>query len=443
MCLLAVCAVAPGSHVAVAQSPSFDAAVADAAGGGLPMFGEAPPPGPPVALRRRVFVGLPTATSHDQGQMRLTPNVNVVAEPEVPRGPEQAVFQTSGYVQEVPSPVFPPQGELGPFGPAPLPLGAEILPPAMNEPLPDASTPIFADVIAGAGRPRRGGLRSWLAGRNIEGGVGRERLPHAPFELDSSQPLGNLRFRVNSVNNTPFPDRSEYLWARTNGGRGPRLVEPNLDYQELRTQLELGSPKFSTATEFPLRWTNPNVNRNHAGLGDLKLTVKTVIVDGQTWQITQMFRSYFNTGSPSMGLGTGHIAMEPGALVRYRYSDVTMLHGELKFNFPIAGDRSFAGQLLNYGLGVSHVLVDRDAFAVLSTLEMPATYVTNGQKTNPNGTISDAEGEHILSLFPGLRFVRDCGGDLGVFECGISSGWPISSPRFYDSVLRFDVRWSY
>lgn len=417
------------------------------------LFGLPPPMAPPPAQRRKVFVGLPTTAPDSGEQLSLSPNVNVVVEPGVPRSGEQAVYQAGVYAPVVAGPMLdpgPPGGLPGPSGPTgppgsaaePIPFGVEFLPSQTVGP-PESSSPIFDEVIAGARRPQRGGLRSRLRGLNMEPGVGRERAVHAPFELDSSQPLGNIRFRFASINNTPFPDRAEYLWGRTAGGRGPAVVEPNLDYQELRTQLELGSPKFSTATEFPLRWTNPDVNRNHAGFGDMRLTVKTVIIDGEKLQITQHFRSYFPTGSGSMGLGTGHISLEPGALGRYKWSDTTYFHGELKYFFPIGGDPTFSGQVLQYGLGVSHVLVDRDNFALLSTWELPAAYVANGQKTNPNGTIADAEGEHLISMASGLRFVRDCGGDMGLFEWGISGSVPVSSPRFFDGMLKLDFRWSY
>jgi hypothetical protein len=303
-------------------------------------------------------------------------------------------------------------------------------------------SPVFSELVHQSVAPPPRGLRNWLIARNIEGGVGRERLAYAPFEIDSSAPLGNIRFRMNAYNNTPFPDRAEYIWAKT-GGRGPGSPEIGMDYQEVRTLLELGSKKFSLGTEYPLRWTNPVVNGNHAGFSDMNLTTKTVFVDGETWQVTNLFRTYFPTGAPKAGLGTGHVSMEPGFLARYKWSDVTFVHMQLKYFFPLGGDPAQSGQILMYGIGPSHVLIDGDNRAWLTTLEFTGSYVANGLRTNPNGTVSNAEGEHIMNLYPGIRYVRDCGGDLGLFEFGVCTGFPITGPRFFSDLFRAEVRWSF
>jgi hypothetical protein len=335
-----------------------------------------------------------------------------------------------------------PAEPLPPGTPLPNLMPRDAFPPPPGEAMPGTPSPIFADLVqSNAPRPLTG-IRGWMVGRNAEAGVGRERLANAPFVIDTAQPMGNLRLRINSFNNVPFPDRSEILWAKI-GGRGPRRPESNLDYQEMRAQMELGGKKFSAATEFPLRWTNPTVNPNHTGFGDMNITVKTVFVDGDTWQITQLFRTYILTGSPSMGLGTGHVSLEPGALLRYKWSDVTFLHGQVKYFFPLGGDKSFQGQVFGYGIGASHVLIDRDNYAVLPTMELVGSYIGNGLRTNPNGTVSDAAGEHIFNLMFGFRFVQDCGGDLGLVEWSLNGGFPVSTPRFYDGMLQAELRFSF
>jgi len=396
------------------------------------------------AERMRINVGLPTERHGSDGQLSFAPNVNLVPDP-ISTPPTRRTAAVPSSVLNVAGAVSLPTETLPPGGMMPgTTFEGEMLPP-MSGPYPtdSSTTPIFSDLVAAPPPQSLSWFQNWRIARNAEAGVGRERLAMAPFAIDTAQPFGNLRFRVNSFNNTPFPDRAEYLWAKTIDGKGPKAAEPNLDYQEFRTQLELGNKKFSTATEFPIRWTNPDVNPNHAGFGDMNLTVKTVFVDGDVWQITQLFRTYFATGAASMGLGTGHFSLEPGALVRYKYSDVTFLHGELKYFFPLGGDPMFSGQVLQYGLGMSHVLIDGDNYAVLPTCELTGSYIGNGLRTNPDGLILEAEGEHLLALTTGLRYVRDCGGDLGLFEYGLSMSLPVSAPRFYDALFRFDLRWSF
>ena len=108
-----------------------------------------------------------------------------------------------------------------------------------------------------------------------------------------------------------------------------------MDYQDFRFRFETGGPKFSTTTEIPIRVLDPVTNANTAGLGDMTVTTRAVLLDGEDWQITQVFNSYFNTGSKTHGTGTGHVSLEPGMLVRWEYSDFTHLHGEIKYLFPL------------------------------------------------------------------------------------------------------------
>jgi hypothetical protein len=415
-------------------------------------------PTPTYEPGRSIIVGLPTQSISSRGQFDLRPNVNLVESDGRPAVmtpvPPQTPFTQASFGSAQPAPPDVPAIPSVPVLPeATAPFEAEVLPSpdGMQSNMPDMpppgsgyapAAPMFADLLKQGAAPPPHGLRNWLIARNIEPGVGRGRLAYAPFEIDSSAPLGNIRFRVNSFTNTPYPDRSELLWAKI-GGRGPPRPEQGLDYQEVRTLMEFGSKKFSLGTEYPLRWTNPVVNDNHTGFGDMNLTTKTVMVDGDKWQITNLFRTYMPTGAPKAGMGTGHVSMEPGALVRYKWSDVTFVHMQMKYFFPLGGDPNQSGQVFIYGIGPSHVLVDGDNRAWIGTLEFTGSYIGNGQRTNPNGTISDAQGEHIMNLYPGIRYVRDCGGDLGIFEFGVCTGFPVSGPRFFSDLLRVELRWSF
>ena len=197
------------------------------------------------------------------------------------------------------------------------------------------------------------------------------------------------------------------------------------------------------ATELPFRWVNPDINPNHTGLGDLKVATKTVLVNGEVWQFTNLMRLYFNTGSASMGTGTGHLSLEPGLLARYKWSEFTNLHGEIKYWVPMGGTPSFSGQVLEYGLGISHLLYEDDSIAYIPTFEVVAWSILNGQKTTPAGLVVDANAEDVVALLPGLRVVMDKGGDLGLFEFGISGGIGLGNSQFYDGMWRLDFRWSY
>ncbi|MCE9607507.1 MAG: hypothetical protein K8U03_21680 [Planctomycetia bacterium] len=417
-----------GAHLVVGQQPVGPAA---------PSL-EAP------FVRRQIFVGLPTSQESASGQLFLAPNVNVGSVVATGSVPGQAQFRQSALNDDVTSQVLQTNSEQDANPPPGSILGpSEILPgPDGIFAAPGTTTPIFSEIIQQPAPVPVTGLRAWLMSKRPtgSGGLGRERLAFAPFEIDVSAPNPSMRARLVSVRGAQYPDRAEYLWARTVNGRGPKLAESGLDYQETRFQMELGSKRFSTATEIPIRFTNPDVNQNHTSIGDMNLTVKTVLLDGKVWQITQLFRSFFPTGSPSMGLGTGHVSFEPGFLARYNSCDKTYYHGQLKYFFPVGGDPMFQGQVLTYGVGMSHILFDSDDFCVLPTMELVGNYIANGLRTQPNGVVADAAGEHILALYPGFRVARDRGSELGLLEWGMSMGLPITGPRFYDSIFRFDFR---
>ncbi len=334
------------------------------------------------------------------------------------------------------------------------PIPSEELPPGQPW---DESTlvaePLFEQVLSGSPPPGRMGRRHRImqlmrgpAVHRCEPGIGRERVIYAPMFIDISQPLNNFRFRLQSAYNTPVPDRVEYFWAksRADSGRGPPLLERQVDWQEFRILMEAGGPKFSAATELPFRAVDPDFNNNTAGLSDVNVTTKLVLVDGKSIQITQLFRSYFNSGLSTRGLGTGHVSMEPGFLLRYQQNPLTFWHSELKFWFPIAGDPNQAGPLLQTGLGLSHVWHETDSFAVLPTFEVQHWTVLNGMQTVfPVPVPEEVDGMQIWNLAPGVRLVFDRPGELGLFELGIGSSFAVSGNRWYDSLLRFDLRFSF
>src|SRR5690606_2317275 len=73
------------------------------------------------------------------------------------------------------------------FSAEPLPAGVlapgvvvDGLPPAAGMTSPNASSPIFAELVQSPSPRHLTGLRGWWFSRNIEAGVGRERLANAP-----------------------------------------------------------------------------------------------------------------------------------------------------------------------------------------------------------------------------------------------------------------------
>lgn len=290
--------------------------------------------------------------------------------------------------------------------------------------------------------------RAALAMKRQQGrdaGVGIERLPFALFEVDGSQPSNNFRLRFEAASDWEFPDRVEYFWSHI-GKKGPDAtfpIESSVDYQDIRLAFEVGGEKFSATTEIPLHFINPTVVGNTGGMGDMVITTKTVMMDSESLQITQVLRNQLPTGSAKRGRGNGHVSMEPGFVARYGWSERTQIHNELKLWFPLGGEPGFSGPVLRYGLGYASVLYDSDTFAVIPTFEVVAWSILSGQKTTPLGQTVSIDGENIVNFYPGVRLVRDGGGDMGLFELGISGGTSVTERHWYQSVIRLDLRWTF
>jgi len=397
----------------------------------------------PSRGRRQVVIGLPSANQDHDGQLWVQPSVDVFTDRTATGSHRAGPFGLGTLIQ---APVqFNPSaidGPAPPFEQLPLPQQP---PPLVPEYVPTddemAANPIFEDLLIPAGPVAQGGFfTGWLT--NGGSGIGSERVIHAPFEIDTTQPFGNFAIKTHMVTGQRFPDRAEFFWSRA-GGRGPALPETSVNYQEVRLKLELGKGKFSTTTEVPFRWLDPERNANHAGLGDLTTATKTVLVDGEAWQITQFFKTHFNTGAPKMGLGTGHIALEPGFLFRYRWSEFTYLHSEVRYLFPLGADPLFAGEVLRYGLGISHLWLQNDEVALIPTFEFVGWSISGGQQTSPLAVPSPTDGTHIFNVYPGLRIVHDTNSDLGLLEVGIRGSFPVSPHRWQDGSVGVELRWSF
>ncbi len=441
--------------------------------------------------RRPIVIGLPAPTGGQSGEIKLEPNVVVNGAAMIPAGGDYrnpqasqigadggvsfplslsspltsgGVIPTAGValpLRVIPAnqPLAPPAAAgTGAAGPSAMPLPAleaapgEELPPGGVPPLemtPKAE-PLFAQSLCAT--PEIGphvhhhkgtfyGLGGVEAGTG-DPGIGHERVMFAPFAIDITQPESDLKFRFDAFYHRYNPDRVEYFWARE-GQRGPKLAETFVNNQDVTTTWEVASGKaFSITTELPIRIVDPVNNVGTAGLGDLSITTKTVLLDGNEWQITQIFRTITPTGAANKGLGTGHVSLEPGMLFRYKWSPETYFHGELEYWFPLGGDPVYDGQVLKYGFGISHLLYENDTLAVIPTLEFVGYTVFNGAQTAvpPTGIPQPVDTMGIFNVHPGIRFVRDSLGDLGTYEWGVGAAFGITANKWYNAMLLVEAR---
>lgn len=272
--------------------------------------------------------------------------------------------------------------------------------------------------------------------QRVDAGMGMLWVPHAPLILDTTQPRNQLRFRTDFGFGLQFPDRNEYYWAADPVGPG---YQGDIDTRQFNFMFEIGSDAFSVQTEFPIQGYSPEFGDGHSAFGDIRITQKTRVLDAERLQIAQMFRLHTPSGNKRIGAGTGHVSMEPGVLARYRYTDWTYLHAELKYWLPLGANPEAAGDVLTYGFGLSTVWHETLSTAIIPTLEMQSINFLAGQKTGPFGSIR-VDDDNTAMLMPGIRFTQDKGGDIGAIDCGVGLGFGFSHQRYYDTLLRFEVR---
>lgn len=366
-----------------------------------------------------------------------------------PKAVRQTAFQEEAEEESLPFllPESPEIDDFAPITPMAQPEAIELAPlapePVFN-PQPDYIQPVFGDIIGEDGPIY---LDDSIAcdsccGGNEMTGIGRERVMHAPFVVTTSQPFNHYQFGLDLNYNFDRPNRAEYLWAGPPAG--PLLGETHVDYQDFTFRIEAGTSRFSTSTTIPFRAIDPEIAGNHFGFSNMIITTKTVLLDGRKWQITQLLNTYLNTGSAGKGLGNGHTTMEPGVLVRYEVDPYNYLHGEMKYWFPIGGNKLFEGQVFSSGLAWSHLAVDTDDLALIYTLEGTHSVIESGRFSPPGvGVPRRIDGHNIFTGHIGARMIWDTGGDLGVIEYGLNYGVPLGGHQWSEHRILFNVRFSF
>ena len=249
-------------------------------------------------------------------------------------------------------------------------------------------------------------------------------------------------------------------------GIGPPLPESSVDYQEIEFYVEKRlHPKFSGFVEIPVRFINPEVNQNSAGLGDVRSGFKYSLIESVDRLLTLQVRGYFPSGDGEKGLGTEHVSIEPGILFQRAHHRFDSF-GEFKAWVPIGGSeetftdgtvRDFSGTILRYGLGVSYDLYrgpcqlrncskcgDLPGNRLSLVNEMVGWTILDGLKFRTNTpdiapgapgfdqTFLSAAGDTIVNLKLGLRWTtpRD--------TVYVGYGTAITSDRWYEEVARVD-----
>jgi hypothetical protein len=269
---------------------------------------------------------------------------------------------------------------------------------------------------------------------------------NAAFFVDSARPVTQMRFRWDAGLDMTEVDRSEFFWARADGGgRGPKppkgfLGEASLRYNDLDIYTEtLIVPKLSLFFEMPYRNIDPQVDNHAANFGDLNIGTKTLLLDCDLLQITFQFRTFIPTGNFTHGIGTGHVSLEPSLLATLKLTPDTFLQTQLSEWIPLGGDVTYQGAVLHY-----HVAVDQVLWRILPDVPLIGTAEFNGYSfqdgafTDPVlGPFQKSSGGAWLSAGPGLRLDVCKKIDFGVAAAfGIGHHGP-------EQLYRTEFRWRF
>ena len=224
--------------------------------------------------------------------------------------------------------------------------------------------------------------------------------------------------------------------------------DPRIDYQMVAPYLEYApNARNSFFIEMPARFLNPTLVKNAYGWSDMNLGFKHAFVANPDQFYTFQFRTYVPTGSGERGLGTNHPSLEPGLLVFQRLSERLYFSGEFLDWIPVHAT-NFAGNILNYGAGLTYNIVLTEHFRVAPVNEFVGWTLLSGKELDirtPVPSVKDVAGQTIVNYKIGLRFglgnYTQAGGGSGLNDRHsfyVGYGHALTGDHWYKDVLRLE-----
>jgi hypothetical protein len=262
--------------------------------------------------------------------------------------------------------------------------------------------------------------------------------------IDPALPWNMARLRFDAAYNVNRPTRGQYLLAPDGPGqKGLPLPETRIDYQDVSLYAEhLIRPNFSAFVSVPYRAIDPQINDNHAGLGNVQAGVKLSFVETHDLLASLQFRTYIPTGVARSGLGNRVLGLEPGLLLSWQTLPRLLVEGEVLGYFPVNDTRSFGSEVVQWGAAISYGDRPSDAFWAVPVLEVMAWSLTRGKEeiflTPRQSRIVTSSGDTIANGFLGVRAGWGCVGDVY-----LGYGRALSGDRWYKDILRLELRYRY
>lgn len=324
--------------------------------------------------------------------------------------------------------------------PAPAPA-PQAIPP---EKAPEVQPPVPAPAAEPAFTPEQfaatGGGESFAAASSAVG------------YIDPAIPVTRFRLRADAAYNNNRPDRAEFFYPKCGcfalagidpAASGPPKTETSVDYQEINSYLEWAPiQRLSAFVELPVRFVNPEVNDNTAGLGDINAGFKYAFLYCPQQVATFQFRVYTPSGDGDKGLGTNHVSLEPALLYYRQLTNRMAMEAEFR-DWAAAGGSDFAGNIIRYGIGANYQVVNRQTFRVAPVVEFVGWTVLHGKEFDfPEGAVQDAAGDTIINGKVGVRSGFGPLTETGMNRADLYLGYgrALTGEVWYKDVMRLEFR---
>lgn len=272
--------------------------------------------------------------------------------------------------------------------------------------------------------------------------------------IDNARPVTMFRLRGDFAYKNNRPDRAEFFYPKcgcfgTPDAKGPPASEPdtNIDYQEILPYFEYAvTPNLSFFVTVPVRFINPTLNRNAAGLSDVQFGSKFAFINNADRAYSLQVMVTTPTGDGRLGLGQENWRIEPGLLFLEQLSCRWGVFGEVKDSIFLTRSSNFTGNVMRYGLGTSYAVVQSETGYVAPVAEFVGWSVFSGRElaafdTPRNGS---AAGDTIVNAKVGVRI--GWGGPNrdaqlpGGSDIYIGYGRALTGEFWYKDMLRLEYR---
>jgi hypothetical protein len=291
------------------------------------------------------------------------------------------------------------------------PTGEPVTPPGAPPAAPPAApaAPDFGDLSRGAGVGPTVGLNGYI---------------------ENAAPVTMARIRFDAGYDNNRPDRGNVFYAKCGCFRpapdaiGPPLPEKKVDYQELTASAEYAfSQRFSAFFNIPIRYLNPDVNANAAGLSDVSFGAKYAFIYTPRRIVSFLVQFQAPSGGTTSGLGDGVWWVQPAFLYLEQLSPDWQLFGEFRFQTWLGRRTDFTGNFIRYGLGTSYVVAKGRWGYVAPVVEAVGWTMLSGQELNPDlGAAVSARGDTIVNAKLGVR--------IGIGAPQLGSPYPTRSDLY-------------